>query len=142
MWWAPSSTARRATSTAVAGSTRGPSHRPGSCIAPKPSRGIVMLPPSSKVFEAAESIGEGLMTRSMVTRTTDHTRARAHPPGRRLALERAPARSVGPTTADRRGNHVLYTLFGRTGLRVSELSLGAMTFGGEPGRGADKDTSE
>ncbi|NBE51230.1 aldo/keto reductase [Streptomyces boluensis] len=34
-----------------------------------------------------------------------------------------------------------YTLFGRTGLRVSELSLGAMTFGGEPGFGADKATS-
>lgn len=34
-----------------------------------------------------------------------------------------------------------YTLFGRTGLRVSELALGAMTFGGAPGRGADKDTS-
>lgn len=34
-----------------------------------------------------------------------------------------------------------YTLFGRTGLRVSELGLGAMTFGGEPGFGADKETS-
>lgn len=34
-----------------------------------------------------------------------------------------------------------YTLFGRTGLRVSELALGAMTFGGDPGRGADKETS-
>ncbi|MFC7305199.1 aldo/keto reductase [Streptomyces monticola] len=34
-----------------------------------------------------------------------------------------------------------YTLFGRTGLRVSELSLGAMTFGGGAGFGADKDTS-
>lgn len=34
-----------------------------------------------------------------------------------------------------------YTLFGRTGLRVSELSLGTMTFGGDPGWGTDKDTS-
>ncbi|MFM9372085.1 aldo/keto reductase [Streptomyces sp. Da 82-17] len=34
-----------------------------------------------------------------------------------------------------------YTLFGRTGLRVSELSLGAMTFGGDPGFGADASTS-
>ncbi|KIZ15473.1 aldo/keto reductase [Streptomyces natalensis] len=36
-----------------------------------------------------------------------------------------------------------YTLFGKTGLRVSELSLGTMTFGGdeEGGWGADKDTS-
>ncbi|MCH6160268.1 aldo/keto reductase [Streptomyces marispadix] len=34
-----------------------------------------------------------------------------------------------------------YTLFGRTGLRVSELSLGAMTFGDASGRGADKDAS-
>lgn len=33
-----------------------------------------------------------------------------------------------------------YTLFGRTGLRVSELALGAMTFGDAAG-GADKDTS-
>ncbi|MFE2374829.1 aldo/keto reductase [Streptomyces sp. NPDC059398] len=34
-----------------------------------------------------------------------------------------------------------YTLFGRTGLRVSELSLGAMTIGEEWGWGADKETS-
>ncbi|MDI3408092.1 aldo/keto reductase [Streptomyces cavernicola] len=34
-----------------------------------------------------------------------------------------------------------YTLFGRTGLRVSELSLGAMTFGGEAGFGADAEAS-
>ncbi|MFI1202980.1 aldo/keto reductase [Streptomyces sp. NPDC020883] len=33
-----------------------------------------------------------------------------------------------------------YTLFGETGLRVSELCLGAMTFG-EPEGGADKDTT-
>ncbi|MBZ4016377.1 aldo/keto reductase [Streptomyces purpurogeneiscleroticus] len=34
-----------------------------------------------------------------------------------------------------------YTLFGRTGLRVSELSLGTMTFGGDRGWGAAEDTS-
>ncbi|MFJ9847983.1 aldo/keto reductase [Streptomyces sp. NPDC101150] len=35
-----------------------------------------------------------------------------------------------------------YTLFGKTGLRVSELSLGAMTFGGEDsGWGVSKDVS-
>ncbi|GAA3636154.1 hypothetical protein GCM10023079_27990 [Streptomyces chitinivorans] len=34
-----------------------------------------------------------------------------------------------------------YTLFGRTGLRVSELALGAMTIGGGGGWGADKETS-
>ncbi|MGW1373741.1 aldo/keto reductase [Streptomyces sp. NPDC002446] len=34
-----------------------------------------------------------------------------------------------------------YTLFGRTGLRVSELSLGTMTFGEEWGWGAGKETS-
>ncbi|GAB2922852.1 aldo/keto reductase [Streptomyces mayteni] len=34
-----------------------------------------------------------------------------------------------------------YTLFGRTGLRVSELSLGAMTFGEDLGWGADQETS-
>ncbi|TDC22370.1 aldo/keto reductase [Streptomyces sp. 8K308] len=34
-----------------------------------------------------------------------------------------------------------YTLFGRTGLRVSELSLGAMTFGEDLGWGADLETS-
>ncbi|MFE7708482.1 aldo/keto reductase [Streptomyces sp. NPDC057486] len=34
-----------------------------------------------------------------------------------------------------------YTLFGRTGLRVSELSLGAMTVGADWGWGADKETS-
>ncbi|MFJ5802002.1 aldo/keto reductase [Streptomyces decoyicus] len=34
-----------------------------------------------------------------------------------------------------------YTLFGRTGLRVSELSLGTMTIGEDWGWGADKDTS-
>ncbi|MFD7275628.1 aldo/keto reductase [Streptomyces sp. NPDC059862] len=34
-----------------------------------------------------------------------------------------------------------YTLFGRTGLRVSELSLGAMTIGEDWGWGADKETS-
>lgn len=34
-----------------------------------------------------------------------------------------------------------YTLFGRTGLRVSELSLGAMTIGETWGWGADKETS-
>ncbi|MFI6766261.1 aldo/keto reductase [Streptomyces sp. NPDC050355] len=34
-----------------------------------------------------------------------------------------------------------YTLFGRTGLRVSELCLGTMTFGEEWGWGAAKDTS-
>ncbi|MEU5213122.1 aldo/keto reductase [Streptomyces sp. NPDC020742] len=33
-----------------------------------------------------------------------------------------------------------YTLFGKTGLRVSELSLGTMTFGAGPGWGADKET--
>ncbi len=36
---------------------------------------------------------------------------------------------------------VRYTLFGRTGLRVSELSLGAMTIGSDWGWGASKDTS-
>jgi aryl-alcohol dehydrogenase-like predicted oxidoreductase len=36
---------------------------------------------------------------------------------------------------------VRYTLFGRTGLRVSELSLGTMTFGEDWGWGAAKDTS-
>ncbi|WP_432153615.1 aldo/keto reductase [Streptomyces tricolor] len=34
-----------------------------------------------------------------------------------------------------------YTLFGRTGLRVSELALGSMTFGEDWGWGVDKDTS-
>lgn len=34
-----------------------------------------------------------------------------------------------------------YTLFGRTGLRVSELSLGTMTFGDDWGWGAAQDTS-
>ncbi|MEU7137684.1 aldo/keto reductase [Streptomyces sp. NPDC046261] len=34
-----------------------------------------------------------------------------------------------------------YTLFGRTGLRISELSLGAMTIGEDWGWGAAKDTS-
>lgn len=34
-----------------------------------------------------------------------------------------------------------YTLFGRTGLRVSELSLGAMTMGDDRGQGDAKDTS-
>ncbi|MFE9438674.1 aldo/keto reductase [Streptomyces sp. NPDC006602] len=34
-----------------------------------------------------------------------------------------------------------YTLFGKTGLRVSELSLGAMTVGDDLGWGADKKTS-
>ncbi|MER7398594.1 aldo/keto reductase [Streptomyces sp. NPDC000151] len=34
-----------------------------------------------------------------------------------------------------------YTLFGRTGLRVSELSLGTMTFGEDWGWGAAEDTS-
>ncbi|MEV6671025.1 aldo/keto reductase [Streptomyces sp. NPDC051162] len=34
-----------------------------------------------------------------------------------------------------------YTLFGRTGLRVSELSLGAMTIGEDWGWGASKETS-
>ncbi|MFI9248833.1 aldo/keto reductase [Streptomyces sp. NPDC053069] len=33
-----------------------------------------------------------------------------------------------------------YTLFGRTGLRVSELALGTMTFGEDLGWGADNDT--
>jgi aryl-alcohol dehydrogenase-like predicted oxidoreductase len=36
---------------------------------------------------------------------------------------------------------VRYTLFGKTGLRVSELSLGAMTVGDDLGWGADKETS-
>ncbi|MDH4246456.1 MAG: aldo/keto reductase [Deltaproteobacteria bacterium] len=35
-----------------------------------------------------------------------------------------------------------YKLFGRSGLRVSELSLGALTFGEEGGQGADKTESE
>ncbi|MDR9399226.1 MAG: aldo/keto reductase [Salibacter sp.] len=35
-----------------------------------------------------------------------------------------------------------YKLFGNTGLRVSELCLGTMTFGTEWGTGADKDTSK
>ncbi|MFI2435430.1 aldo/keto reductase [Streptomyces sp. NPDC018693] len=34
-----------------------------------------------------------------------------------------------------------YTLFGKTGLRVSELSLGAMTFGEAEGWGIDQETS-
>ncbi|TJZ50079.1 aldo/keto reductase [Streptomyces piniterrae] len=34
-----------------------------------------------------------------------------------------------------------YTLFGKTGLRVSELSLGAMTMGGDEDWGASKETS-
>ncbi|MFD7164889.1 aldo/keto reductase [Streptomyces violascens] len=34
-----------------------------------------------------------------------------------------------------------YTLFGKTGLRVSELSLGAMTIGDDMGWGANKETS-
>ncbi len=37
--------------------------------------------------------------------------------------------------------NVRYTLFGRTGLRVSELSLGTMTVGDDWGWGADKETS-
>src|SRR6478752_8583648 len=48
MYRAPSSTARRVTATAFAVSPAGPLHRPGSCIAPKPSRGTVTVPPSSK----------------------------------------------------------------------------------------------
>lgn len=35
-----------------------------------------------------------------------------------------------------------YKLFGKSGLRVSELSLGTMTFGEDWGWGADKDTSK
>ncbi|MFE2264470.1 aldo/keto reductase [Streptomyces griseosporeus] len=34
-----------------------------------------------------------------------------------------------------------YTLFGRTGLRVSELSLGTMVMGADGGHGSDQDTS-
>ena len=34
-----------------------------------------------------------------------------------------------------------YKLFGKSGLRVSELALGTMTFGPEWGWGADRDTS-
>ena len=34
-----------------------------------------------------------------------------------------------------------YKLLGRTGLRVSELALGTMTFGPEWGWGAEKDES-
>lgn len=34
-----------------------------------------------------------------------------------------------------------YTLFGKTGLRVSELSLGAMVMGDDPAYGSDKETS-
>jgi aryl-alcohol dehydrogenase-like predicted oxidoreductase len=36
---------------------------------------------------------------------------------------------------------VRYTLFGRTGLRVSELALGGMTIGDDLGWGAGKDVS-
>ncbi|MDH6492358.1 aryl-alcohol dehydrogenase-like predicted oxidoreductase [Streptomyces sp. SAI-127] len=36
---------------------------------------------------------------------------------------------------------VRYTLFGKTGLRVSELSLGAMVMGEDPAYGSDKETS-
>ncbi len=35
-----------------------------------------------------------------------------------------------------------YKLFGHSGLRVSELALGTMTFGPEWGWGADKETSK
>ncbi len=35
-----------------------------------------------------------------------------------------------------------YTLLGRSGLRVSELCLGAMTFGGAWGWGADEEGSK
>ena len=35
-----------------------------------------------------------------------------------------------------------YKLFGKSGLRVSELCLGTMTFGEEWGTGADKETSK
>lgn len=48
-----------------------------------------------------------------------------------------PRRTYHPTG----GNTVRYTLFGRTGLRVSELSLGAMTIGDDWGWGATEDTS-
>ena len=34
-----------------------------------------------------------------------------------------------------------YRLLGRSGVRVSELALGAMTFGTETGFGVDKDES-
>jgi len=37
---------------------------------------------------------------------------------------------------------MLYKLFGKSGLRVSELCLGTMTFGTEWGTGADKDESK
>ena len=39
-------------------------------------------------------------------------------------------------------NAMRYKPFGRSGLRVSELSLGALTFGEEGGQGADKKESE
>lgn len=35
-----------------------------------------------------------------------------------------------------------YKIFGRSGLRVSEMALGTMTFGTEWGWGADKDESK
>ena len=39
-------------------------------------------------------------------------------------------------------NLMRYKLLGRSGLRVSELSLGTMTFGEDWGWGADKATSQ
>jgi aryl-alcohol dehydrogenase-like predicted oxidoreductase len=37
---------------------------------------------------------------------------------------------------------MLYRLFGKSGLRVSEVALGTMTFGPEWGWGAEKDESK
>src|SRR4051812_30374846 len=49
------------------------------------------------------------------------------------------ARRSRPTVHPRGAVHMRYTTFGRTGLRVSELVLGAMTFGEQGGVGAPPD---
>src|ERR1700735_215578 len=68
---APSSTARRATAMAVPGSVAGPFRRPGNCIAPKPSRETVTVPPSANVPAVGLAEGE-VIERSMASRPASH----------------------------------------------------------------------
>src|SRR6266436_4838372 len=49
--------------------------------------------------------------------------------------------SLIPQKPNSRRNHVRYKLLGKSGLRVSELCLGTMTFGEDWGWGSTKDES-
>ena len=114
--------------------TRGGSRSSRSSVAASAGPATSSTPPGSRARPSTT------ISRQLRAPASSRSRATRAPTPMSRAATRTPRapRSSRPSS-ERRRNVMRYTLLGRSGLRVSEVALGTMTFGEAWGWGASKD---